>query len=561
MEEFEKSGLSGKYAAARGQSPVQDVLSRSVSPAPRPISVLRLPLVTQRDLGSGSNTDRGPPPTWSVPSSRQELLDRYYTRVCETQPSPPRTRFLSYRLDAAGLLVSRLSKHLGKILHHWKTITKKSRGKHHRKGLHSSLSMQLISSSESWSSNTPTISLLSRRAWQQQRASERVFSALFALISTRMKTFWEILIPLLIRDSAAYRLSLVLFQSWKKRVGVFFTHELFTIPKYEYQFFRQMIRGVNRLISTLTKIMTKSAFSGLKKPNLTEKINFAIEILEKIMRKRKKEDFNRLRFFSEILAILRKKRQKIENLQILFNIFAKKIEVFYDNGFKEISKVAKNRTLFMTKNKPFIRNIAKNLHKSSLFRLKSAIFVWKFRCFSTEKTENLTLFTILEKIILRMQAKFALNRIKSVEIFPKNRLKSLFLLHKFRFNRLIFAWSRLKSSFLPAFQAFPFHFLLRILRRWEKKTLKRAFGSVRSHRKLTNSSKIALFRAYIKGNVDGRWRCGPLHAFHLHRHSNPPILPGELRVCCSATVHSESADPLLRHSLAGKWTFAVFVRN
>ena len=220
MEEFEKAAYRPTSHLYRTQSPtpdsvygLQSPLSRSISPAPRPKSILRLPVVLRLER-EGSSTDRGTAPSWEVPTTREELLERYYARICETQPSPPRTRFLSYRLDAAALLVGRLTKHLAKVVQKWRSRAEEMRTRRKRRGM-GSLSLQLLSvlgtestdsdTLDGWRSQTP-VSLLSRRAWQQQRASERVYSALFTLISRRFRLLWEISRPLFIKESAVLHL-------------------------------------------------------------------------------------------------------------------------------------------------------------------------------------------------------------------------------------------------------------------------------------------------------------------------------------------------------------------
>ena len=261
MDEFEKAAYRPRFHLLRAQSPppesflrINSPLSRSISPAPRPKSILRLPIPAHCE---GSSTDRGVEPHWDVPTTREELLERYFVRNCETQPSPPRTRFLSYRLDAAALLVGRLAKHLGKVVEKWKQNTKEVKDKRKKRGPGSSLSLQFLpiigtestesDTFEGWRSQTP-VSLLSRRAWQQQRAFERVYSVLSTLISHRLRLLWTISKPLLTKESAALQVFAILENCLYDRLQVFFTHELFEIPTKEYKSFQLMIKGVNRMV-------------------------------------------------------------------------------------------------------------------------------------------------------------------------------------------------------------------------------------------------------------------------------------------------------------------------
>lgn len=512
MDEFEKAAYRPRFHLLRAQSPppeaflrVNSPLSRSISPAPRPKSILRLPLPLHCE---GSSTDRGIAPHWDVPTTREELLERYYVRNCETQPSPPRTRFLSYRLDAAALLVGRLAKHLGKVVEKWKQNTKEVKDKRKRRGPGSSLSMQFLpilgtESTESdtfdgWRSQTP-VSLLSRRAWQQQRAFERVYSVLSALISRRLRLLWTISKPLLTKESAALQIFAILENCLYDRLTVFFTHELFEIPTEEYKFFRLMIKGVNRMVGILHKVVIRDAYGQLKTANYSENIEIGLCSLGKFVRKRVKEDFNRLRFFAEILAEVRRKTKRRQALrrpfQLIFSLFSAKIANYHMSGFAHIRVAAAQRVFLLSQRRAPLRVILKNIQNCMIFRVKTAFRLWaNAHPYSLSATTS-PLAQLIEKQITRILLTSAWKSIKARASMHVGRnrptaicLLALMLSEK-AVSRVIFAWAKLHScSFHLRHFIYFRSFIVTVLNR----RLSQAFRSLLSPPQSLVPSKLSL---------------------------------------------------------------------
>lgn len=516
MEEFEKTAYRPKPHISRAQSPppdsayrLQSPLSRSVSPAPRPRSILRLPAVLRLNC-EGSSTDRGTAPKWDVPTTREELLERYNVRVYETQPSPPRTRFLSYRLDAAALLVGRLTKHLAKVVQKWRSRVGEVRSRKKRRGM-GSLSLQLQSvlgteSTESdtldgWRSQTP-VSLLSRRAWQQQRASERVYSALFTLISRRLRLLWEISQPLLIKESAALQIVAILEGCLEKQVNTFFTHELFETSTEQYQVFGLMIKGVNLMVLALCRVVLRAAYQQLRTANRWEHIETGLSKIGKFLRKKVKEDFNRLRFFAEVLEVVRRKRKRRQALrrplQKLFSLFSAKITDSYRSGIYSLREAVVRRVFSLSATRPAMRVLVKGISSNVVFRLKTAFRIWAMRKSVSLVSASSPLIELTDKLLVRLRLEFAWKSIRRRSIGQQKNLSKaagalgLMLSGKVT-SRLIFAWALLKSSDLRHRQ-FLFLYLRRIFTTFFNRRLSLAFRCILSPPKsLVRPSKFSRF--------------------------------------------------------------------
>ena len=526
MEEFEKAAYRPKSHLYRTQSPtpdsvygLQSPLSRSISPAPRPKSILRLPAVLRLER-EGSSTDRGTAPSWEVPTTREELLERYYARICETQPrckqigysqpSPPRTRFLSYRLDAAALLVGRLTKHLAKVVQKWRSRAEKMRTRRKRRGM-GSLSLQLLSvlgtestdsdTLDGWRSQTP-VSLLSRRAWQQQRASERVYSALFTLISRRFRLLWEISRPLFIKESAVLHLFATLEGCLYKQLKAFFTHELFETPTEQYQVFRLMIKGVNRMVGTLRKVVLRTAYRELRTANRWEHIETGLWKIGKFMRKKAKEDFNRLRFFAEVLEVVRRKRKRRQALrgplQKLFSLFSAKIADCCISGIECLREAAVHRVFSLSAKKSSMRVLVKGISENVAFRLKAAFRVWAMRESVSLGSDNSPLIELTEKLMSRLRLDFAWKSIQECSIRQRRSISkatgllALVLSGKVT-SRVAFAWTLLKS-FGSDRRKFPLFYLRRVLATFFDRRLSQSFRCLLSPPKpLVRPSKFSRF--------------------------------------------------------------------
>lgn len=509
MDEFEKAAYRPRFHLLRAQSPppesflrINSPLSRSISPAPRPKSILRLPIPPHCE---GSSTDRGVVPHWEVPTTREELLERYFVRNCETQPSPPRTRFLSYRLDAAALLVGRLAKHLGKVVEKWKQNTKEARDKRKRRALGSSLSLQFLpilgtestesDTFEGWRSQTP-VSLLSRRAWQQQRAFERVYSVLSILISHRLRLLWTISKPLLTRESVALQVFAILENCLYDRLQVFFTHELFEIPTEEYKSFRLMIKGVNRMVGILCKVVIRDAYEQLRTANYSENIEIGLCRLGKFVRKRVKEDFNRLRFFAEILEEVRRKtkrRQALRRpLQLLFSLLSAQIANCHMIGFANIHAAAARRVFLLSSRKAPLRVMLKIINNCMIFRIKTAFCLWANANSYSLSSTNSPLTQLIEKQITRILLASAWKCIRaraSMEVGRK-RPKAICLLaltlSEKVISRVVFAWTRLQSCLRP------FVYFRRFITTVLNRRLSQAFHSLLSPAKSLVPSNLSL---------------------------------------------------------------------
>ena len=365
---------------------------------------------------------------WELPETREELINRYSYRSKGMQEAFLLSPFPAYKLDAAELLVGRLSKLLSKSLHHLQQQVMKAYVPDYQDTRQDSVSfhwedeeLRIKSPSfflqpsdnprDSAEIETPkpfhlwkdSDSLISHHKTQKtggviseiRTGLDSLFKPINRLIKTcKFASFTRIKVVSMKKKSIFCLIS-SLNSVLTLQFQPFFSHELFHLSASQYSYYKHMLISVNRLIQVTKKTLQSFIFRQLRYKNRVKRLNYGVNFLWKVGYRRVQEHFNRLRFFAEVLGDFREKekrrsrvRRAVKKLVYFLSLLTK---VNYHAGVIALWRFSRGSEKVMSNSGEFRRDlmeieggriqavgsIVAILRKNAYYRAKTALIVWK----------------------------------------------------------------------------------------------------------------------------------------------------------------------------------------
>jgi len=488
--------------------------SRSVSPLEGPVRLKKQKIVPNLRIGvregvafDECRTERrseARKQRWELPGTREELITRYSSRFRGSQESFLPSPFPAYKLDAAELLLSRLSKLLAKSLHalqrhafcydlpqQWpgkrgKSVQRsreqgepvsftweeeESRGRREdifvvSEGMRPSEEVETPKPFQMWKDQEFTIETLSYGQKTQKT------SGIMSEISTNLTHLLEPVARLLQSHQVHFLLSIysisqrkralsalhsTLLSLLQKRTLPFFSHELFRVPSPEYYSCKEMIVNVNGLASALTRTVKTVGLRRLREAGRGRRLGAGVGRLWVVVGGRAKEQFNRLRFLSEVLGDFRereKRRIRIRRaLTKVFHLLFLRSRAAQQAGLvalwrclrlqpRSAATVETEQTGREEERRKAMGSMVAVLRRNAEFRVRTAVVVWRNRGKTSTPASDRHLATLL----ISLSAKFSLRQACFLWHFrPPPPYPLLAVLCTTLLSRCLFSWSRLAS--------------------------------------------------------------------------------------------------------------------
>jgi hypothetical protein len=469
---------------------------------------------------------------WELPETREELITRYSSRFRGSQKSFLPSPFPAYKLDAAELLLSRLSKLLASALHVLQAHTVQSEYKRGKRGKSVQRSREegepvsfTWEEEEEYRCKREDIFVVSEgtrpseevetpkpfNMWKGQELSIEVFSYgqktqkttgimneiganITQLLSPLMRVFQSYQVDFLLslssisqRSRSLSLLLSILTSLLRKHTSPFFTHELFHIPLSQYQSYQEMIIGVNGLVNGVAKAVKAVGLRKVKEVVRRRRLGEAVGRVWRVAGKRVKEQFNRLRFFGEVLGDFRERERRRllvrRSLIKLFHFLSIRLQSAQQAGLLSLWRYLRHKPRTAPSETPAAQQAGREeerrkamgslvavIRRNMEFREKTAVVVWR----NKGKTSAPASDRHLASLLLSLSAKFSLRFSLSIWRFPKSPPYPLFtVLSTLILSRFLFSWTRIavfrrENAGISPKLTFKTQAFMRILRRIDK---------------------------------------------------------------------------------------------
>lgn len=487
--------------------------SRSVSPLEGPVRLKKKKTVPNLRIGvregvafDECRTERrseARKQRWELPGTREELITRYSSRFRGSQESFLPSPFPAYKLDAAELLLSRLSKLLAQSLHalqnhasrcdlplKWpgkrgKSVQRsrelgepvsftweeeESRGRREdifvvSEGSRPSEEVETPKPFQMWKDQELTLATLSYGHKTQRTTGilseigsnlTHLVEPIARILQSHQLHFLLAISSISQRKKALSVLRSILLSLLYNLTSPFFSHELFRLPSSQYQSCRDMIVGVNGLVSGVERAVKTAGLRRLREAGRGRRLGEGVGRLGVVVGRRVKEQFNRLRFLSEVLGDFRERERRRIRIRRaftkVFHLLFLRFQTSKQAGLlalwrslrlqPRIGLTTETEETSKEDRKKAVGSIVAVLKRNAAFRVKTAVLVWRNRGKTSVPASDRHLATLL----LSLSAKFSLRRACFIWHFrPSPPYPLLTVLSTALLSRLLFSWSRFAS--------------------------------------------------------------------------------------------------------------------